>query len=174
VVDRIVLVGFMCSGKSTVGPRLAQRLGWAFVDFDVEIERREGRRIADIFRERGEPFFRALEGKVTDRVAERREIVLAPGGGWITQPALVRRLRPDGALVWLRVRPETVYARHRRQGSVVRPLLETERPLERIRTLLAERVPLYREVDLAVDTDERTPEEVVAEITDWLGRQTAR
>lgn len=161
----------MCSGKSTVGPRLAERLGWGFVDFDAEIERREGRRVVDIFDEDGEPFFRRLEAEITRLVADRRDVVLAPGGGWITQPELVQRLHAHGALVWLRVQPETVYARHRRQRTVLRPLLETERPLERIRALLAERTPLYRRADLAVETEERAPDDIVAEIAEWLGRR---
>jgi shikimate kinase len=129
----------MCSGKSTVGRLLAERLGWDFVDFDDAIERKENRQVAQIFREDGESRFRGLEAQLTEEVQDRQNVVLAPGGGWMTQPGLVERLRPDSLFVWLRVQPETVYARQRVQTAVQRPLLMVEQPLETIRMILADR-----------------------------------
>lgn len=174
MIDRVVLVGFMCAGKTTVGYRLADRLGWDFLDFDRAIEEREGRRIAQIFREEGEAGFRGLEASLTEEVQDQQQVVLAPGGGWVTQSELVDRLRSRSLFVWLRVQPETVYARQRVQTAVERPLLGVEHPLEAIRKILADRVGLYQQADAVVDTDGRDPDDVVAEIVELLNRSGAR
>jgi len=164
VIERLVLVGFMCSGKSTVGRLVADRLDWDFIDFDEAIERDLGLRIAEIFRDHGERHFRELEAELTREVMGRRHVVLAPGGGWITQLELVEQLRPNSLIVWLRARPETVLERHLTQLTVERPLLAVDDPLAAIRSILAARAPLYGEADEAVGTDDRDPGEVAAEI----------
>ena len=168
MVSRVVLVGFMCSGKTTVGRLLADRLGWEFIDFDETIERKENRRIAEIFREQGEAHFRGLEAQLTEALGGVENVVLAPGGGWVTQPASVQRLRQGSVFVWLRVQPETVYARQRVQSAVERPLLAVEQPLDTIRMILADRVGLYGQADQTVDTDGRDPEDVAEEIAGLL------
>ncbi len=160
----------MCTGKSTVGRLVAERLGWEFVDFDSAIEATQNQTITEIFREHGEPFFRALEAKMTAEVADRWRVVLATGGGWVTHPELVDRLKPRSLIIWLRARPETVYERHRGQADVVRPLLETDRPLDVIRATLGERAPLYEQADAAVDTDAREPEEIAHHIATMVGQ----
>jgi shikimate kinase len=170
VIDRIVLVGFMCSGKSTVGPLLAGRLGWDFIDFDESIERDANQSIAEIFRIHGESHFRDLEADLTERLDGVRCAVLAPGGGWVSQPELVELLRPGSLIVWLRVRPETVLARNRGQPDVLRPLLAVDRPLETVRSILAERTPLYRRADRVVDTDDREPAAIADRIAGMLDR----
>jgi shikimate kinase len=101
--ERIVLVGFMAAGKTTAGRRLADRLGWRFVDFDAALERRTGLAPGTLIREHGEARLRREEARLTDELAGCRRTVLAPGGGWITQPELVARLGPGTALVWLRL-----------------------------------------------------------------------
>ena len=163
-LDRIILVGAMCSGKSTVGRRVAERLGWSFLDFDEAIERAAGRTVAQIFRERGEPGFRALEAELTAELENEREAVLAPGGGWVTQPDLVKRLRPGSLMMWLSVSPETAWERHRQQVTVERPLLAVEDPLGAMRTILTRREALYGQADVTIDTDNRDPEAVAAEV----------
>jgi shikimate kinase len=160
-VDRIVLVGFMCSGKSTVAGELARRLGWEHLDLDRVIEAREGRTVPEIFRGEGEARFRALEAEATAEVAERRGVVLAPGGGWITNPSLLERLGPGTLSVWLKVTPETVLARAG-PGRAGRPLLDVPDPLAVVRRLLAEREPLYRLAALAVATDALDPASVAS------------
>jgi shikimate kinase len=162
-VRRIVLVGFMASGKSTVGRRLAGILGWDFLDFDEEIERRTGLPIPDIFRRMGEPAFRALEAELTAEYGHLDHIVLAPGGGWITQPGSLERLAPGTLVVWLRVSPEEAVRRAMRD-RIHRPLLAGPDPLARARLLLSERESFYRQADVAVDVDGRDPDEVAAEI----------
>lgn len=158
----------MCSGKSTVGQLLADRLGWELIDFDETIERRQQQRITDIFREHGESHFRRLEAELTGQVEDRKNVVLVPGGGWVTQPGLVERLRPSSLLVWLRVRPDTVYHRHSRIGMADRPLLASDDPQAAIRALLAAREPLYEQADVTLETDERRAEEVADEILGLL------
>jgi shikimate kinase len=160
----------MCSGKSTVGRLLAERLGWDFIDFDHTIEQKENRRITEIFRDDGETHFRGLEAMLTEEVEDRDAVVLAPGGGWVTQSGLVERLRQDSLFVWLRVQPETVYARQRLQTAVERPLLAVEQPLEAIRTILEGRVEHYSQADQVVDTDGRDPEEVAEQIAKLISR----
>ena len=169
-VRRVVLVGFMCSGKSTVGPALAGRLGWEHVDLDREIERRAGRTIPALFAEDGEGRFRALEAEATARLAGRERLVLSPGGGWITNPALLESLGAGTLSVWLRVAPEEVLERSAAAPGE-RPLLRGPDPLGTIRRLLAEREPLYRRAALAVETGGREPHEVVDEIVREVERR---
>ena len=165
------MVGFMCSGKSVVGRLLAELLSWDFLDFDEAIERSQNKRVADIFRDDGEPFFRALDAEVTETAVGRRNVVIAPGGGWITQPELVGKLRPGGLMVWLRVRPSTVYERDRDQPEIVRPLLATDDPLSAISAILERRTPLYEQADVALDTDDRDPLALAEEIAAILRRE---
>jgi shikimate kinase len=169
---RIVLVGFMAAGKTTVGRRLAELLGWEFLDFDEEIERRLELSVAEIFRVFGEPYFRQCEADLTREVAASTGMVLAPGGGWITQPELLERLRPGGVIIWLRVSPEE--AVRRASGALShRPLLAGEDPLERAQSLIARREPLYAQADLAIDVDGREGDdvawEIIRSIEEWSG-----
>ena len=174
MVERLILIGFMCSGKSTVGRLVAERLGWDFVDFDEAIERRTGKRIADIFSEDGEEAFRGLEAEASHQVADLRRVVLAPGGGWVTQSDLVDVLRSASHIVWLRVGPETVLERQAGQKGVERPLLAVEDPLATVRSLLSEREPLYQLADAVVDTDGREAEKVAEQVLESLGCVEAR
>ncbi len=149
----------MAAGKSTVGPLLADALGWTYVDLDAEIERRTGRSVAELFRQVGEPGFRAIEAERTAEFADRERLVLAPGGGWVTTPGRLEAVRDGSLTVWLRASPETIASRIRAApGS--RPLLDTPDPLPQIRSLLRAREPLYRQADLWVTTDHVTPHQV--------------
>jgi shikimate kinase len=161
--ERVVLLGYMCSGKSSVGRALARRLGWRFVDFDVEIERREAVSVRRIIEERGEEFFRSLEAALTAEVAEERGLVIAPGGAWITQPELLERLREGTLSAWLRVSPAET-ARRLKRDDIERPFRDLEDPTPQIASMLEEREPLFRRADLAVPTDGREVEEVAFEI----------
>lgn len=167
MMDRLILVGFMCAGKSTVGPLVADRLDWEFFDFDEIIEREQGKSIAAIFAEHGESHFRHLERELTERVRDRTRVVVAPGGGWITQPGLLERLRPGSLIVWLRVAPGTVLERQTRDAGK-RPLLAGTEPEVRIQALLRAREPYYRLADCALDTDRRSPAELADEVAGLL------
>lgn len=162
-IERVVLLGFMCSGKSTVGKSLAERLEWDLLDFDAEIESREGRSVSSIIEAEGESYFRRLEAELTAEVAGAKRIVLAPGGGWIVEPERLESLRPNTFAVWLSVSAdETV--RRLRTDCVDRPFRNHPDPVVPIREMLAERAPLYRLSDLTIPTDNRRPESVAFEI----------
>jgi shikimate kinase len=163
-VRRVVLVGFMTSGKSTVGAALARRLGWSYRDLDREIERVEGRSVAEIFRRDGEAAFRRREADLTPRLLAADRTVVSVGGGWVTGPAWPDA--PQGTLaVWLRVSEAEVL---RRAGSAkrrrARPLLAGDDPGGAVRRLLAEREPLYGLAEVAIATDGRGATEIAAEI----------
>jgi shikimate kinase len=159
----VVLLGYMCSGKSTVGAALARRLEWSFLDFDVEIEHREGGTVKEIVDGAGQHVFRAMEAALTDEAAGAHGAVLAPGGGWITRPELLERLGPDTLSVWLRVSPpEAVRRLH--ADTIARPFRGEPDALPRVAAMLAEREPLYRLADLTVPVDGRTPEEIAFEV----------
>jgi shikimate kinase len=162
-VERVLLVGFMAAGKTTVGRRLAGLLGWTFIDFDDIIEARTGLTVPAIFRERGEAVFRGLEARLTDEYGGAAHVVLAPGGGWITQPELLDRLPPGTLVVWLRISPGEA-VRRALADDVHRPLLAGADPLAKARLLLSEREPLYFLADATVDVDGRAPEDIAREI----------
>ena len=162
-IQRVVMVGFMASGKSTIGQRVAKHLGWRFNDFDKEIERREDATVAAIFRRRGEAVFRTLEGQLTRETARLSDVVLAPGGGWIAQPGLREQLAPGSLFVWLRVPLETSLRRARRSRNK-RPLLDEADPLETARQLYAAREPLYALSDLIIDAEGKGRDQVAASI----------
>lgn len=166
-VCRLILIGFMGSGKSTVGRRIAALLGWDFVDFDDAIERRTGRSVPEIFRRDGEAAFRSLEAELTEELAHRTHVVLAPGGGWITQPELLELFGGDTLVVWLRVSPAEA-VRRAEHDEARRPLLAGPDPLHTARRLMRQREPLYRMADMVVDVDALSPDEIAASVVDRI------
>lgn len=148
----------MAAGKTTVGRRLAERLGWAFVDFDDLIRERTGRTAAALIREDGEAALRRLEADLTDELAGRSRVVIAPGGGWGADPSNARRLGSGTLRVWLRVTPEEAVRRAGEDAGVDRPLLDDAH------ALLARREPAYAAAELVVDVDGREPGAVVDDI----------
>ncbi|HET8654118.1 MAG TPA: shikimate kinase [Longimicrobiaceae bacterium] len=162
-IERIVLLGYMCSGKSTVGESLARRLAWSFLDFDVEIERREGRSVRAIIDQSGEEYFRAAEAALTQEIATAPMLVVAPGGGWITRPELLDAIRPGTFSVWLSVSPEET-VRRLKTDTVDRPFRDHPDPTGMIAEMLGEREPLYRRADSRVPADVRSVEEIAFEI----------
>lgn len=169
---RIVLVGFMGSGKSLVGRRLARALGWDFKDLDVAVERAEGRSVERIFAESGEAHFRAAEAAAAGALLGRDRVVVSAGGGWAAVPGRLRELPAGTRSVWLKVSPEEAVRRTGRSRRA-RPLLAVRDPLERARALLAERTPFYAEADLEVDTEGRSVEDVAARILNLIGASPA-
>lgn len=166
-VSHLVLVGLPGSGKSTVAPLVASLLGREWMDFDAELERREGLNTAAIFAERGEEGFRALEHALTAELRDRAPMVLAPGGGWITRPGTVALLRPPARLAFLRIRAEEAV---RRMGAAVadRPLLARADPLGALQRLSSLREPHYRRADYVLDVELLAPQGVAVAIADWM------
>lgn len=158
----LYLVGFMGTGKSTVGRVLAQRLGMTLLDSDAEIERQAGMTIAQIFESRGEAAFRELEQEFVTHGHPAESCIVSCGGGLVLQESIVAQLRQRGVIVCLTARPETILART--QSNKARPLLNVADPLGRITELLAVREPIYRAAGTQVLTDHRPLGEIVAHV----------
>ncbi len=144
----------MGAGKSSVGRELAARLGRSFVDTDSQVEEAAGMAVSELFEREGEAGFRARERAAIEAVAGRVAVV-SLGGGAVAQPGVGERLASTGTVVYLRARPETLLRRVGEGGE--RPLLanlDAAGRLERIRSLLAERGPLYERAQIVIDTDE--------------------
>jgi shikimate kinase len=167
----VVLVGFMGAGKSAVGRLLAKRLGFRFVETDEVISAREGRSIPEIFAEKGEPYFRALEAEALESLKTGRGDVIATGGGLPCREGAMEVLKDLGVVVWLSGEFETLYERGLRGGR--RPMLEN-RSREEAETLYREREPYYRKADLTVDTAAMGKDAVVSRIVSWLGESRRR
>ena len=159
----IVLVGLPGVGKTTVGRGVAERLGRPFVDFDSEIERREGATVRRIFKVRGERYFRALERALTAELAGVEPMVLAPGGGWVKDPVNMALLRPPSRIILLTAKPETALARMGAE-SAARPLMDHPDPLATIRELGEARRQAYESADAVVDTEVLDLQDVIARV----------
>lgn len=165
----LTLIGYRATGKTTLAKILAERLHWTWIDADVEIERRAGKPISKIFADDGEPAFRNLEAEVIADLCRRENLVVATGGGAPLREESRRAMRTAGAVVWLTARPEIILARMNADATTAsrRPSLTGKSPLDEILELLAARDPIYREVaDFQVDTENKSPEAIAAEILD--------
>ena len=154
----LYLVGMMGSGKTSTGRPLAERLGYGFVDADAVIEQAAGCSIPEIFDRDGEASFRSLESQVLSAISQRHSLVVATGGGVVTQPENWGMLH-SGIVIWLDVVPDQLLQRLN-ADSTVRPLLQTADPEAALNVLLNERRPLYAEADLTVVINDETPEAV--------------
>lgn len=164
----IVLVGMMGSGKSSVGRRLAGRLGLPFVDADTEIETAAGMTIPEIFAQRGEAEFRDGERRVISRLlTTRAPLVLATGGGAFMNAETRQRVKELGISVWLKAEPEVLMRRVRKRSN--RPLLQTADPEATLRRMLAEREPVYALADLTIQSSDEPHEVVVGDTIAALG-----
>lgn len=160
----LILVGLPGVGKTTIGRGAAKALRRPFLDFDAEIERREGTPVREIFRLRGEDRFRALEESLTRELSTSGGMVLSPGGGWITQTPSVELLRLAGRIIYLRAAPEAVARRLRRVET--RPLLAGRDPLVALRELYEKRRAAYETADAVLDTEKLSRQELVARVVE--------
>ncbi len=158
-MKNLVLIGFMGSGKSTVGQLVATEMNMNFVDVDFRIEEQEGISISEIFARYGESAFRDLESKMIQELSSSQDLVIATGGGVVLRPSNMEVLGQSGILVYLHVDEETVLTRTK--GHSHRPLLKGDHPSQRIAALLKERQPLYDAIAHCVETKGRTLQEVV-------------
>jgi shikimate kinase len=161
-IRNIALCGFMGTGKSSVGRVVAQQLHFDFLDTDAVIEARAGRNIAAIFAEQGEAAFRELESRIVHELALRKRTVIATGGGLVVNPDNMASLKEHAYVVCLFASPETIWSRVKAQNH--RPLLQDVDPLEKIRTLLAERNPFYRQADALLNTELRSTRDVAQQV----------
>ena len=167
----VVLVGMMGAGKSSIGRRLALRLGIPFVDADAEIEKAAQMTVAEIFAARGEEEFRAGEARVIARLLEGGPQVLATGGGAFMHPHTRALIADKGIAVWLKAELDVLMKRIKRRHD--RPLLKTDDPAATLRRLIEERYPVYRLADLTVQSrdvpHDKIVEEIVSALADRLG-----
>jgi len=158
----LYLVGFMGTGKTTVGRAVAQKIGFNLLDSDHEIERLQGKTIPDIFAQDGEPAFRAMERDFIERGHPTEKTLIACGGGLVVQPGMLALLKAKGVVVCLHASLETILTRTSRQRN--RPLLAVENPEERIRVLYAAREPIYKQSGTVILTDGRPLNDIVAHV----------
>jgi len=161
-IHNLALVGFMGTGKSSVGRIVAHQLNFAFVDTDQLIEARTNKSISSIFAEQGEPAFREYEGKVVRELASQRHLVIAAGGGLVVEVMNLASLRQHALVVCLWASPETIWQRVCNQTH--RPLLQDPDPPGKIQRLLAERKPAYMQADILVNTEQRSVREVAQHV----------
>ena len=164
----IALVGFMGAGKTTVGSILAHLLQFEFLDTDRLIESRENRKITDLFVTEGEAYFRQKENDLCHELESATGKVISTGGGMIVHPDNLASLRRHALLVCLWASPETIYSRLKHQTH--RPLLQTADPLTTIRDLMSRRAPAYKEADVLVGVDFRSPGDTARHIANSYRR----
>lgn len=171
----LVLVGMMGAGKTTVGRRLASRLGRHFVDSDEEIETAAGMSIEDIFATHGEADFRAGEARVIARLLKDRNIVLGTGGGAFINPETRALVKAEAVSVWIKADFELLFQRVSRRAN--RPLLKTANPRETLKKLIDVRYPIYAEADITVVSTDVPQDQVASQVIDavlaYLGSTTA-
>lgn len=173
----VVLIGFMGCGKTTLGSRLAEKLGFTFVDMDECIVKKAGRSIPEIFAADGEAGFRRIESEVLEELLTQEHMVVATGGGVVTVPENHPKLKALGFIVWLNLPEKAIWSRVSRNRS--RPLLRTKNPRATVHELLEKRLPLYAAVaDLEADTKDLTPDEaaygIAESVRHFFTQKTAR
>jgi shikimate kinase len=173
-VVNLYLVGYRCTGKSSVGRILADTLGWVFVDMDKELVAEAGVQIEDIVASRGWKYFREREAQLLDRLSQSTRLVISTGGGVVTVPENIARMRGSGKVVWLHASPATIAERMEEDTDTARqrPPLHGYDSVTEIEEVFAERLPLYDEaMHLQVETDNLSPEEVADSIMRWLEKE---
>jgi shikimate kinase len=175
--NRILLTGFMGSGKTTVGPLIADQLGFRFIDLDEQVEKAAGRSAAALFLERGESIFRALETAVLTQALAEEDVVIATGGGALTSEATLALAKDGGVVVYLRVALDTLA--ERLEPDEQRPMLKDDdgrvlrgaRLLDRIESILKGRQPYYEQADIIIDAEDKAPADVAAAVVEAIRGQ---
>ncbi len=161
-MKNIYLVGFMGTGKTETARLLAKRLGRVFVDMDDLIEEREKISIPEIFKNKGEPYFRGIEKEIVGELSKKKGLVVACGGGAFVDPENIRMFKSSGTVICLTSTPEMILKRTRRFAH--RPLLNVENPLEKIKELLVKRMPFYEQAHCLIDADRLSVEQAAEEV----------
>lgn len=162
----IVLVGFMGTGKTVVGKAIAGRLNRDFLELDEIIGKREGMSITEIFKKKGEPYFRQIEKEVAKEASQKEEVVISAGGGTIIDEENFKNLKENNKIICLKASPDVILARTKNLKT--RPLLNVADPRKTIEGLLKKREPYYKKADHCIDTDRLTIEQVVEKIVELM------
>jgi len=168
------LTGFMASGKSTIGPILANTLGWNFFDLDKEVENQEGMKVVEIFDKKGESYFRKVETELLMNLSEKDEAIISLGGGAIASEENFKIIKSSGKIIYLKSSPEMAYKRLRFKRDRPAFIFEgeeipsKEQFLERINKLLDERKKYYEQADFIIDTDNQTVGKTVDIIAKYI------
>jgi shikimate kinase len=166
MMKNIVLTGFMGTGKTAVARELSSLTGMKIIDMDSEIEREQGVTINEIFTEYGEERFREIETEMAKKVSDQNGVVISTGGGVVLRGENIDHLRRNGLVVCLTASANVILERTGRSNE--RPLLNVEDPISKIKGMLEYRMPFYRNADIMIDTDEKTPRQVAEEIVEAL------
>jgi shikimate kinase len=166
----IILTGFMGTGKTLVGKKLAKGLKMSYLDTDELIERRERAKIPQIFQEKGEDYFRKVETKIIKEVSSLDRCVISTGGGAILKKENLVALKRKGVIICLSANPKVILKRTRKSQN--RPLLKSKDPKSRVLSLLGQRRSFYEKADFEVDTSELTTSQVVGRIVDFLRKNS--
>lgn len=163
---KIVLIGFMCSGKSRVGKVLAKKMGWSHFDTDDMIAKQVGTSIAEIINQQGEKEFRDIERKAISLISMSDNCVISTGGGVPMIDENMKELSRNAHIIWLQVSPEVVL---KRAGNIKkRPLIDPANPLASIQKRLKDRIPFYAKATHKINTDNLSPEEVSDRILEMI------
>ena len=165
-MKNIVLTGFMGTGKTTIGRELSRMLHMRLVDIDSEIEKSQKMKIDHIFKTYGEQYFRDLETAMIKKLSREKNIIISTGGGAVLRDENMEALKENGIVFCLNANTETILERTAR--STERPLLKVENPKEKISELLSYRRPFYEKAGIMLETDAKTPSEVVQEIMEIM------
>ena len=161
-IQNIALIGFMGTGKSSVGQIVAHQLHFTLLDTDQVLEARAGKTISDIFTQDGEPAFREMEKKIVAELATRKKTVISTGGGLPVNPDNLAGLKSHSLVVCLWASAEKIWERVRTQTH--RPLLHEPDPMAKIKKLLEQREPFYRQADVLLNTEMRAVKDVAQQV----------
>jgi len=168
------LTGFMAAGKSTIGPILANTLGWHFYDLDKEVEKKESMRIVELFDQKGEDYFRKSETALLEKLSQDNESIISLGGGAIASDVNFGIIKSTGKIIYLKSSPEMAYKRLRFKRDRPAFVFEGEEVpskeefLERINKLLDSRKKYYEQADFVIDTDNQTVGKTVDIIAKYI------
>lgn len=167
----LFLIGYRCTGKTSVGKALSDALGLFFVDADHLLVKEEGKPIAELTAQRGWAYFRSREKEILQSICKQDGQVVATGGGVVLDPDNVAIMKKSGRLIWLQASPQTI--RERMQGDQMtmaqRPALTSQGALNEIESILKERIPFYKTaMDFLIDTDGKKIEDIGMSIINWL------
>jgi len=176
-MDKIILIGFRCVGKTTIGKKLAEVLEWKFLDLDEEIQKKLGKTIKEIVEEKGWSYFRKIEKEEMKKLKELKEIVIALGGGSVLHQEEMENLLENSLVVWLYSSPKVIIKRIKEdeKTSFQRPALKNLDLEKEIFEILKERMPLYEKFShFRIDTDNLNIESAVKEILEKLSQKRKR